>query len=120
MALIYITDTLKKEVKDKLLINQLVKEVQKHSKGNNNLIDLYSPEKDLKVYKAYLDSGRVRAAILLKLSAQIYVPLVIVKKESRLGWNLSKYSESYLGKRILKIWKDVQNKKYEILNLTDS
>ncbi len=117
MAQIYITDTLKKEVKDKLLIDQLINEIKKHATGHENLKNLYSPDKDLKVYKAYLRSGKVRAAILLKVSKNIYVPFLVVKKESFLGWNLSKYSEDYLSGKILKVLNDVESNRYKILEI---
>jgi hypothetical protein len=64
-----------------------------------------------------LRSGGVRAAILLKLSKQIYIPLIIVKKESPIGWNLSKYSANYLEGKILKAWKDIETKKYILVKL---
>ncbi len=113
MSVIYITVTIKKDTKNKNLIDELIREIRKHSAGHNNLVDLYSPYKDFKVYKSYLASGGVRAAILLKLSKQIYIPLIIVKKESPLGWNMSKYSANYLEKRILKVLKDIETKKYD-------
>ncbi len=113
MAKIYISYSIQKEIgREKRLLLELIKEIKKHNKGNTNLVDIYSPAKDLKILKAYLLSKKVRAAILLKISKNLYIPLLIAKKESIYGWNISKYSEEFLYKRILKIQEDIQQHRF--------
>ena len=63
--------------------------------------------------KAYLDSKRTRAAVLLRVSKSIYIPFFLAQKESKLGWNLSKYSEDALLNKIEKVQRDLEKKDYE-------
>jgi len=117
-AEIYLPKSVLKELKtNKKLLENLIKEIKKHAKGNHNLIDIYSPGEDLKVLKGYLLFKKVRAAILLKISKNIYIPFLIVKKDSELGWNLSKYSEDILCTRITKIYREILNKEFETINI---
>ena len=113
MTKVYITRSFEKEIKDKPVLRALLVEIKKHSNGAKNLIDLYSPGKDLKVLKAYLSSKKIRSAILLRISKKIYIPFFIAKKETKAGWNLSKYSEDILFLKISKIYKEIKNKKYK-------
>lgn len=116
MPKIYLLESLKLN-KEKFLINQLLRAICKHANGNNNLIDVYSPGPDYKVLKAYLFSGRIRAVILYKISKKIYVPFLIAKKESKIGRNISKYSQNDLENLINKSTKEIFLKKYEELDI---
>lgn len=121
MAKIYITFSVLKEIRHhEGLLDELLREIKKHFKGLKNLISIYSPDNDSQVLKAYLYAGKIRAAILLKVSKKIYIPFLIAKKESVYGWNLSKYSENILYGKILKIERELKLKKYsefEILEI---
>ena len=56
MPKIYITDSFKKDVKNRReLLEEIVREIEKSFRGFNNLADLYSPAEDLKVLKAQRD-----------------------------------------------------------------
>ncbi len=114
MAKVYLTKTFQKELaKGSPILKELLREIRKHARGASNLIDLYSPGPDLKVLKAYLASKGVRSAILLRVSKSIYIPFFLAKKESRHGWNLSKYSEDMLLAKIFAVQRDVENHHYE-------
>jgi len=118
MPKIYLADSFKKDVKSRReLLKKIIREIEKFFRGSNNLVDLYSPAEDLKVLKAYLDSGKIRVAILLRVSKDIYIPFCIVKKESKIGWNLSKHSENILINKIIKVQRDIENKEYEEINI---
>ena len=109
---VFITDSFKKQLGERKLFGLLFAEIRKHGGGSHNMVDLYSPARDFKVYKAYLDSKRWRSAILLQMSKKIYMPLFITKKESKEGRNLSKYSEDFLFSKIVKVQEDIRNKRY--------
>lgn len=114
MATIYITFSLKKKIsRQKNLLKEILREVGKFDRGAKNLVDLYSPAPDMKVLKAYLSSGKVRAAILLRVSRKVYIPFFVAKKESEYGWNLSKYSEDILASKILKTADEIKTGKYQ-------
>lgn len=114
MPKIYITDSFKKDVRNRReLLKEIIREIEKSFRGFNNLVDLYSPAEDLKVLKAYLNSGKMRVAILLRVSKEVYIPFFVAKKESKDGWNLSKYSEDFLVNKIIKVQLDIDNNKYD-------
>ena len=119
MGKVYLANSFKKYLENrKDLQAKLLKEISKHSNGGKNLIDLYSPGMDLKVLKGYLDSKRIRLVLLLKISKKIYIPILLVKKESTHGWNISKLSEKFLLSKIAKIQHEIDNELYEIYDLT--
>ncbi len=94
-------------------IDDITEEIKKYNKGLNNLIDLYSPNSNTKLLKGYLNSGKVRIAILLMINNNSFIPCLIVKKESRHGHNLSKEtSENLLSHKINIIAEDIANNNY--------
>ena len=112
---IIITKHFQKEVNKikSVSIDDITEEIKKYNKGLNNLIDLYSPDSNTKLLKGYLNSGKIRIAILFIISNNSFVPCLIVKKESRHGHNLSKEtSENLLNHKINIIAEDIANNNY--------
>lgn len=95
------------------MLAELLNEIEKYDSGGGNLVDIGSSGRDLRILKAYLSSGKVRAAILLKVRRDVYIPFLIARKESRKGWNLSKYSEDILCERILRVQKEIEKGNFE-------
>ena len=99
-------------------INNVVKEIKKYNNGLDNLIDLYSIEKDMKILKGYLRSGNIRFAVLLILNQNNFIPCLIVKKESKDGLNLSKKnSAKKINQKIELIMEDISNNNCFEVNL---
>lgn len=109
---ILVVHSFQKQIRYPKLLEFVFAEIRKHASGGKNLVDLFSPYPDYKVLKAYLDSNKIRAAILLKISASLYIPFCILKKESREGRNLSKHSEDFLWPKIVKIQQEIVNGRY--------
>ena len=118
MAILKITSSIQKILdRDNSLLKELLRETQKHINGINNFVDLYSPFAGTKILKAYLSKRKVRAIILLKTKEGVYLPVLIVKKDSEIGWNLSKYSEDIIACKIEKIGKELSEGKFKIYTI---
>ncbi len=117
MASIYITDSFYKQIRRTVEVEQIISVIRRHILGSQNMVDIYSPGPDLKVFKAYLFSGRFRLAVLLQVRKDVYVPFLFVKKESKYGWNLSKYSEEMLISSIDRVLRDIQKARYQLIDV---
>ncbi|MAG28635.1 hypothetical protein CL632_00615 [bacterium] len=97
---------------------EIITVIVQYEKGLPVLLDLYSPEKNIKVLKGYIRHRRgVRIAVVLEIQKHVYVPFFIAKKTSREGWNLSKYSEIYLSSKIRRVYRDIKNQLYEKITI---
>lgn len=96
--------------------------------NNNDILDLlkkYPNTKGIKkidsfggneVLKCYLLKKKVRALVLLNKVKQKFVPISIIKKETRKGKNITK--ETYIDffyEDILKIINEINNGEYEVM-----
>jgi hypothetical protein len=92
MTTIIITKHFQKDL-DKIksiTIHDIVGEIKKYKKGLNNLIELYSPAPHSSILKGYLNRKKIRVIMLLKIKEDMFAPILIEKKESKYGYNLSK------------------------------
>ena len=94
-------------------LDDVVYEIKKYNKGLNNLINLYSPIDYSKILKGYLGKGKVRIIILLMIDNNTFAPLLIEKKESKYGYNLSKDTAmEFIEHKSKLILKDIKNKNF--------
>ena len=94
-------------------VDDVVNEIKKYNKGLNNFVDLYSPIDYSKILKGYLGKGKVRIVILLMIDNNTFAPLLIEKKESKYGYNLSKDTAmEFIEYKSELILKDIKNKNF--------
>ncbi|MFA6992834.1 MAG: hypothetical protein WC269_06220 [Candidatus Gracilibacteria bacterium] len=114
MSSIYLSHSFSSELKNRrYLLKLLIREIRRFDSGLKNIVFLYSPAQNLKVFKVYLDKNKVRVAVLFKVDKNIFIPFFIARKESKNGWNLSKYSAPILANDILRIHQDVEHGNYD-------
>ncbi len=95
----------------------IVEEIRKYQRGLKNLIDLYCPYPNTKLLKGYLSGGRIRLAVLLQVKKDLFIPVFVGKKESRYGWNVSRYLQDMMAAKIQKAISDIENKKMRVVTL---
>ena len=82
------------------------------------MIDLYSPDVNIKVLKGYLNGKKSRFATLLIIDNKIYIPCLVEKKESKIGHNLSKENSiNILKSRTKNVFKDIKNDDVEEITI---
>ena len=94
-------------------LDEVIYEIKKYSNGLNNLIDLYSPIDYSKILKGCLGKGKVRIIILLMINNNTFAPLLIEKKESKHGYNLSKNAAiEFIEHKSKLILQDIKDKNF--------
>ncbi|PCI24381.1 hypothetical protein COB57_05190 [Candidatus Peregrinibacteria bacterium] len=75
---------------------------------------------DSKILKCYLLSKKVRCLVLFQYVKNIFIPVSIVKKESKFGKNISKKNyENLFSHDIEKAINDVQSHNYKTININE-
>jgi len=114
---IIITNHFKKNL-DKIKIDEeiIIKEISKYPKGIS-YIDLWEWQ-GFNIYKDYLDSKKKRLITLVKVW-KYFFPIIVVKKETRLGKNI--YRENIItdfNQHFYKVMEDFKNDNiYKIINI---
>ena len=114
--MILITDTFKKilsKIKS-IDIENIQTEILKHQSWNNNFIQIWYI-KQRKVLKWYLLSKKVRFLVLFQEKNENYLPFYLVKKETKVGWNITKNSLNDLENKLDNIFDDLDKWKFEII-----
>lgn len=82
---------------------------------NTNNIEVIDHHEEDKVLKCYLLQKKVRSIVFLMIETNLFIPVSIVKKESKTGKNITKenYSDLFEGE-ILKIEEEFATNNFEI------
>lgn len=115
--MILITDTFQKNL-DKIKsisLENIVSEIQKHQKWLQNFIEIWNIW-HRKIMKWYLLSKKVRLVVLFQEKNGKYLPFYVVKKETKDGFNISKYSLDDVEKKLDWIFQDLETGNYYILD----
>ncbi len=92
------------------------KESKKYQSGLKNFIELYTFA-DGKVLKWYFFSKKVRICLWFHEYRGQMIPFFIAKKESKDGYNITKESAPMLSREILRHLSDIENKKFDIIEI---
>lgn len=76
-------------------LRDIVREIEKHRMGLSNFIVLFR-EDDIEMLKWYLLWKRVRLMVAFAREWANYFPFLLLRKESRDGYNITKDDEDYL------------------------
>ena len=82
-------------------------EIHKHAEWLNNFKTVWII-KNRKILKGYLLSKKVRLVVLYQEKNGNYLPFYIAKKETKDGWNISKYSLDDLSGKLNHILEDLE------------
>lgn len=114
--MIIITETFEKllsKIKS-VWLDEVRLEIDKHEKGLDNFKTI-GILKNRKVLKWYLLSKKVRLVVLFQENNGNYLPFYVVKKETKDGYNVSKYSLEDLNSKLDNIFNDLDTWKYKII-----
>ncbi len=95
-------------------LEDVILEIGKHKKWLNNFKDIWVL-KNRKVIKWYLLWKKVRLVVLFQEKDWKYLPFYIVKKETKEGFNISKYSLEDLENKLDNIFIDLEKWDYKIV-----
>jgi len=113
--MIVITDTFLKllsKIKS-VSLSDVAMEIDKHSKWLENFKLIWTL-RSRKVLKGYLLSKKVRLVVLFQEKNGNYLPFYVVKKETKDGFNISRYSVEDLDSKLDSIFSDLEKGKYKI------
>lgn len=113
--MILITDTFSKllsKIKS-VSLDDVKNEIQKHKNWLDNFKSIWIL-RNRKVLKWYLLSKKVRLAVLFQEKNGNYLPFYVVKKETKEGFNISRYSVQDLDAKLDSIFADLELWKYKI------
>lgn len=82
--------------------------LKKYQKGLSGTLTLFSLENG-KVLKTYLMSKKVRMITFFRSPQGVYVPVWILRKETKMGMNITKDDESYIMRKIDHHIEDIMN-----------
>lgn len=95
-------------------IHDVILEINKHQNWLDNFKEIWVI-KQRKVIKWYLLSKKIRIVILFQEKNWSYLPFYIVKKETKIWYNISKYSLSELESKLDNIFDDLEKWNYKII-----
>ncbi|NDK08768.1 hypothetical protein EOM39_06025 [Candidatus Gracilibacteria bacterium] len=90
-------------------------EINKHKTGLDNFKIIGTIE-NRKILKGYLLSKKIRLVVLFQEKNGSYLPFYLAKKETKDGYNISKYSLDEIVKKLDNIFIDLENGDYEIID----
>jgi hypothetical protein len=90
----------------------VLRAIEKHSQWLENFIILFEHD-GIEILKGYLLGKRVRLVVAFARKWNNYFPILVVRKESKVGYNITKYDESMLLSELRKHIECIEKWEYE-------
>ena len=114
--MIIITKVFQKELKryDKLLLDEIFSLIGKYHRGLDKNIFVLQEHENFIVLKGYLAGKNIRI-LIARYRDPYYVPLLLLRKESKLGWNIREDFDIEIPMKKAEIC--FQNKQFETFKI---